>query len=127
MGRVEVGVGWIGSGMGIEWGGVGIGCVVCELDWGESCVLFRPHVLSVVSVSYSFLFAEGWAMVLGGGWCLKRGGGEVLRYQGGAVVSALVSVCGIESRRLVWLVLSLLAARGSHVLPVGAVVLLGCR
>ena len=52
---------------------------------------------------------------------------EVLRYQGGAVVSALVRVCGIESRRLVWLVLSLLAARGSHVLPVGAVVLLGCR
>ena len=73
------------------------------------------------------LFRFGWAMVLGGGWCLKKGGGEVLRYQGGAVVSALVRVCGIESRRLVWLVLSLLAARGSHVLPVGAVVLLGCR
>ena len=51
MGRVEVGVGWIGSGMGIEWGGVGIVCGVCRLDWGESCVLFRPHVLSIVSVS----------------------------------------------------------------------------
>ena len=38
-----------------------------------------------------------------------------------------VRVCGIESRCLVWLVLSLLAARGSHVFPVGAVVLHGFR
>ena len=58
---------------------------------------------------------------------MKKGGGKVLRYQGGAVVSTLVRVCGIESRCLVWLVLSLLAARGSHVLPVDAVVLLGFR
>ena len=51
----------------------------------------------------------------------------MLRYQGGAVVSTLVRVYGIESRCLVWLVLSLLAARGSHVLPVDAVVLYGFR
>ena len=51
----------------------------------------------------------------------------MLRYQGGAVVPTLVRMCGIESRCLVWLVLSLLAARGSHVLPVGAVVLHGFR
>ena len=51
MGRVEVGVEWIGSGMGIEWIGVGIGCCSCGLDWVESCVLFPPHVLSIVSVS----------------------------------------------------------------------------
>ena len=61
MGQVEVGVGWIGSGMGIEWGGVGIGCGVCELDWGESCVLFRPHVHSIVSVS-SICFGYGVVM-----------------------------------------------------------------
>ena len=45
----------------------------------------------------------------------------------GAAVPTLVRMCGIESRCLVWLVLSLLAARGSHVLPVGAVVLHGFR
>ena len=49
----------------------------------------------------------------------------MVRYQGGAVVSTLVRVYGIESRCLVWLVLSLLASRGSHVLPVDAVVLYG--
>ena len=58
MGWVEVGVGWIGSGMGIEWVGVGIGCGSCGLDWGESHVLFRPHVLSIVSVS-SVCFGYG--------------------------------------------------------------------
>jgi hypothetical protein len=58
MGQVGVGVGWIESGMGIEWVGVGIGCGVCELDWVESCVLFRPHVHSIVSVS-SICFGYG--------------------------------------------------------------------
>ena len=49
--------------------------------------------------------------------------------QWGIIASTRVRVCGIESRCLAWLVVSLLAARGSqsHVLPVGAVVLLGFR
>ena len=47
--------------------------------------------------------------------------------QWGIIASTLVRVCGIESRCLAWLVVSLLAARGSHVLPVGAVVLHGFR
>ena len=58
MGRVEVGVGWIRSEMGIEWDGVGIGCGSCGLDWDESRVLFRSHVLSIVSVS-SVCFGHG--------------------------------------------------------------------
>ena len=47
--------------------------------------------------------------------------------QWGIIASPLVRVCGIESRCLAWLVVSLLVACGSHVLPVGAVVLLGFR
>ena len=47
--------------------------------------------------------------------------------QWGIFASTLVRVCGIVSRCLAWLVVSLLAARGSYVLSVDAVVLLGFR
>ena len=54
-------------------------------------------------------------------------GGGVGPGQWGIIASTLVLVCGIESRCLVWLVVSLLAAHVSHVLPFDAVVLLGFR
>ena len=43
------------------------------------------------------------------------------------IASTQVCVCGAVSWCFVWLVLSLVAACGSHVLPVGAVVLFGFR
>jgi hypothetical protein len=49
--RVDVGVGWVGSVVVIEWGGVGIGCGICGLGRDGSRVLSRPHALSIVSVS----------------------------------------------------------------------------
>ena len=42
-----MGVGWLRSKMGIEWDGVGIGCGSCGMDWDESRVLFRSHMLSI--------------------------------------------------------------------------------
>ena len=56
--RVEVGVGWVGSVVGIEWGGVGIGCGICGLGRDGSRVLSRSHALSIVSVS-SVCFGHG--------------------------------------------------------------------
>ena len=47
--------------------------------------------------------------------------------QWGIIASTLAIVCGIVSWCLVWLVVSLLAAHVSHVLPFDAVVLLGFR
>ena len=47
--------------------------------------------------------------------------------QWGIFASTLVRVCGIVSRCLAWLVVSLLSAHVSHLLPFDAVVLLGLR
>ena len=60
--------------------------------------------------------------------CARRVGRRGWGLASGAIIaSTLVCVCGAVSRCFAWLVLSLLAACGSHVLPVGAVALLGFR
>ena len=58
---------------------------------------------------------------------MREGDGRVLRGQWGAAVSTQVCVCGAVSRCFVWLVLSFVAARVSHVIPVAPVVLHGFR
>ena len=40
----------VGSVVGIDWGGIGMGCGSCGLELGDSRVLLRFRSLSVISV-----------------------------------------------------------------------------